>query len=84
MSETTAHKWFDPHVNSAFLFGIFLQIITAFIWVGAASQRLESLETRINQQAPLNERLARLEGEMVAARQSLGRIENRLDNGAKP
>ncbi|MBN8649071.1 MAG: hypothetical protein J0L55_14045 [Caulobacterales bacterium] len=84
MSTQTNHKWFDPQINMAFVFGIFLQAITAFIWVGAASQRLESLELRVNQQAPLNERLARLEGEMVAARQSLGRIETRLDNGAKP
>lgn len=84
MTEQVHNKWFDPQINTAFLFGIFLQIITAFIWVGAASQRLESLEARFNQQAPLNERLARLEGEMLAARQSLGRIETRLDNGAKP
>lgn len=79
--EEQNHKWFDPRINSAFLFGLFLQAITAFIWVGAASERLQSLENRFDAQAPLNERMARLEAEMSGARQSLSRIENRLDKG---
>ncbi|MCA0372461.1 MAG: hypothetical protein LCH83_06390 [Proteobacteria bacterium] len=83
MMEENNHKWFDPRINSAFLFGLFLQAITAFIWVGAASQRLQSLESRFDAQAPLNERMARLEAEMSGARQSLSRIENRLDNEVK-
>lgn len=78
------HKnWFDPKINFAFLFALLLQGITAFIWVGAAAQRLDSLENRINAQAPVAERLARLEAEMSGARQSLERIENRLDKGGK-
>ncbi len=77
------HKWFDPKFNFAFIFALILQGITAFIWVGAAAQRLDSLENRINAQSPMSERLARLEAEMTGARQSLERIENRLDKGGK-
>lgn len=76
------HKnWFDPKINFAFLFALLLQGITAFIWVGAAAQRLDSLENRLNAQSPLSERLARLEAEVAGARKSLDRIENRLDKG---
>jgi HAMP domain-containing protein len=84
MSEASSNSWFDPRINSAFFLSLFLQAIIAFIWVGAASQRLSSVESRLNQQAPTTERLARLEGEMGAIRQSLERIENHFNNRVRP
>lgn len=75
-----AHKYFDPKINIALLLTIFLQTIGAFFWVGSQSQRLNGVETRINAQGAVNERLARLEEQVIQARQSLDRIENRLDD----
>lgn len=74
-------KYFDPRINLAFILAVLLQAVTAFIWIGGAAQRLDSFEIRLNQQAPINERMARIEAEMQAARQSLTRIEDRLDKG---
>ena len=61
-----------------------LQTGGALIWAGAASERLEQMERRVDDQAalsaPVNERLARLEAHAVNARGSLERIERKLDD----
>lgn len=53
---------------------------TAFVllWVGRASARLDMLEMRLEQQAGVAERLARLEEQAAATRAALERIEVRL------
>lgn len=60
-----------------------LQTGGALIWAGAAGERLDQMERRLNDQAsvsaPVNERLARLEAHAVNARASLERIERKLD-----
>jgi len=57
-------------------------IQTAFVllWVGRAGARLDMLEQRIEQQAGVSERLARLEEQAFAQRATLDRIENKLGN----
>ncbi|MDC7677243.1 hypothetical protein [Asticcacaulis machinosus] len=56
---------------------------TAFVllWVGRMSARIEATEKRLEQQAGLTERLARLEEQSLATRASLERIETKLDRG---
>lgn len=73
-------KWIDTRINLTFVLAFVVQAVTAFIWIGNAAQRLDDFENRLNAQPPLNERMARIEAEMQGARQSLNRIENRLDN----
>lgn len=75
------NQWFDGRITLALLFSFLMQAIAAFLWIGSTAQRLDGIEIRLNQQAPIAERMARLEAEMAGARASLNRIENRLDNG---
>ena len=55
-----------------------IQSAGALMWGGAAEARLKNLEKTNTMNPPVSERLARLEEQMVMARQSLDRIENRL------
>jgi hypothetical protein len=60
---------------------ITIDIQTAFVilWVGRAGARLDMMEQRLEQQAGVNERLARLEEQAFAQRATLDRIETKLD-----
>ncbi len=60
---------------------VFLQAATALMWAGRASARIDDMQRRIDAQAPVAERLARLEAQAEASRQSLERIEARLERG---
>jgi nicotinamide riboside transporter PnuC len=84
MSEIATKSWFDGRVTLALVFAMLVQAFGALLWVGGAAQRLDSIESRLANQSNVSERLARLEAEMAAARMSLGRIETRLDRGARP
>ena len=57
-----------------------LVVQTGFVlvWVGKAAARLDMMEARLEQQAGVVERLARLEEQAVAQRASLERIESKL------
>jgi len=70
----------DRNVTLGVVLTIILQTGGALIWVGGAEARLEALETQAELSPPVNERLARLEEQMQMARQSLIRIEQRLDD----
>ena len=72
----------DLRVTIALLITIALEAIAALLWVGAAAQRIEALETRVDAQAGVVERLARLEAQMTGARATLDRIETTLDRRA--
>lgn len=74
----------DARVTLALLVAVALEAVAALLWVGAAAQRLTALETRLDAQTPVAERLARLEAQMVAARATLDRIEGRLDGAEAP
>ncbi|BBF80828.1 MULTISPECIES: hypothetical protein [Asticcacaulis] len=58
---------------------IVLQSAAALMWFGRASARLDTLEARLQQQAGVVERLARLEEQALATRAALSRIEAKLD-----
>jgi uncharacterized coiled-coil protein SlyX len=63
---------------------IVLQTAAALMWFGRAGARLEALEARLAQQAGVNERLARLEEQLLATRAALARIETKLDREVQP
>jgi hypothetical protein len=65
------------------LIGAFvLQTGAGLWWAGSAAQRITDLEQRIDHQAGVAERLARLETQADATRLSLARIEAKLDGPA--
>ncbi|PHR94322.1 MAG: hypothetical protein COA69_01635 [Robiginitomaculum sp.] len=57
-----------------------LQSAGALMWGGAAEVRLQALEVSASTVLPVAERMVRLEEQMSMARQSLARIERRLDD----
>lgn len=59
--------------------GLALQTGAALVWAGATGERIRHLENSVENAAPVNERLARLEAEAASARAALERIERRLD-----
>lgn len=71
------------HVDRTITFGLVLAVLVqtagALLWAGAAEARLSTLESQAIADMPVAERLARLEEQMIGARQSLTRIERRLD-----
>mgnify|MGYP000215187875 FL=1 len=71
------------HVDRTITFGLVLAVLVqtagALLWAGAAEARLSSLEDLAAHEPAVAERLARLEEQMNGVRQSLGRIERRLD-----
>lgn len=78
---TETGRW---HVQRQITLGVILalalQTSGALIWSGRVGARLDQLETSAQRQAPTAERLAGLEAEMRLMRESLNRIERRLDD----
>lgn len=70
---------FDRQVSLAVLVGLVVQTGGALLWAGGAAERIASIERRLDRQAGVNERLARLEAQADASRASLARIEALLD-----
>lgn len=58
---------------------IFLQTAAVLLWAGAASERITQVETQLQNMTGLSERTARLEAQMTYIRNSLVRIETKLD-----
>jgi hypothetical protein len=73
----------DLRLTLAILLTLVLQAIAALLWVGAAAQRLDNLESEIKLQQPILERMARIEAQVAAIRSSLDRIENHIDQEGK-
>lgn len=73
----------DFRLTLAILLTLVLQAIAALLWVGAAAQRLDNLESEIKLQQPILERMARIEAQVAAVRSSLDRIENHIDQEGK-
>ena len=69
----------DRTITLSLVVAVLVQTAGALLWAGAAEARLSQLETQAAADLPVAERLARLEEQMVGARQSLTRIERRLD-----
>ncbi|WP_454758921.1 hypothetical protein [Caulobacter segnis] len=75
-----ATRWrFDRQVSLGLVITVFLQAAAALMWAGRASARIDDMQRRLDAQAPVAERLARLEAQADASRQSLARIEARLE-----
>jgi hypothetical protein len=70
---------FDRQVSIGLVVTVFLQAATALMWAGRASARIDDMQRRVDAQAPVAERLARLEEQATATRQSLDRIEAKLE-----
>lgn len=74
------NRWrFDRQVSLGLVVTVFLQAAAALMWAGRASARIDDMQRRLDAQAPVAERLARLEEQATATRQSLERIEAKLE-----
>lgn len=69
----------DRTLNMSIIFAIFVQTAGALMWAGAAAARLSTLEASIAERRDVNERLARIEEQIVMTREGMTRIEGRLD-----
>ena len=77
---TAPQGWrLDRQVSIGLLVAVALQAAAALMWAGRASARIDDLRQRLDAQAPVAERLARLEAQAEASRASLARIETKLD-----
>ncbi|KSB91287.1 hypothetical protein AS593_20115 [Caulobacter vibrioides] len=81
---TTSNRWrLDRQVSVAVLVAVTLQAAAALMWAGRASARIDELQKRLDAQAPVAERLARLETQAEATRAALVRIEAKLDGAGR-
>jgi len=69
----------DRRLTIGVLVTLAIQTSGALMWAGAAEARLKMLETEVSQTPPVFERLARLEEKVDLTRQTVVRIEQRLD-----
>ena len=69
----------DGKINLSVIVTLALQTACALMWAGAAEARIKSLEGKLQKPPPVSERLARLEEKVDLNRQTLMRIEHRLD-----
>jgi len=63
----------------AIVITVLLQAAGALLWAGQAAARIDELQSRIEAQAPVAERLARLEEQAAFTRAAVERIEAKLD-----
>lgn len=75
MSET---GWKVP---AALVVALAMQTVGGLVWAGGAAARIAALEERVGEQRLVAERLARLEEQGIATRQTVERIERRLEAG---
>ena len=75
MSET---GWKVP---AALVVALGVQTVGGLVWAGGAAARIAALEDRVGEQRLVAERLARLEEQGIATRQTVERIERRLEAG---
>ena len=71
----------ERSVTLGVIIALALQTAGALMWAGATNERLNQLEVRAEQTAPVTERLARLEEHVAYSRAALERIERRMDEG---
>jgi hypothetical protein len=75
-----ANRWrLDRQISAAVLVAVVLQAAAALMWAGRASARIDDMQRRLDAQAPVAERLARLEEQAGGARAALDRIEAKLE-----
>ena len=69
----------DPRITLALIFALFLETAGGLIWAGRAAARAAASARAVATQPEVAERLARREVQVADARQSLARIEGKLD-----
>lgn len=69
----------DRRVTIALIISVAFQSAAGLVWAGAAAQRLSQLERRVDAMSDFNERLTRLEEQVIGARAQLERIEANTD-----
>ena len=69
----------ERKLTAGVLLALAVQTGGALVWAGAAAQRIEILEARVERARPVGERLARVEVELEAVRAQLDRIEKKVD-----
>lgn len=79
MADETARWRLDRQVGTAVLVAVALETAAALLWAGRAAARIDEIERKVAAQAPVAERLARLEEYAAAQGRQLGRIEGKLD-----
>ncbi|MEQ8746960.1 hypothetical protein [Pyruvatibacter sp.] len=73
------HWHLDKRVPIALIAAMTIQTAGALIWAGAAMQRIDYMERELIAISGVGERTARLEEQMRYLRQSVDRIETKLD-----
>ena len=73
----------DRQISLGLLLALIVQTSGALLWAGRTAERIDQLELRLEAQANVVERLARLEEQAVATRTVLSRIEGKLDRAAE-
>ena len=68
-------------VPAALVVALAVQTVGGLVWAGGAAARIAALEERVGEQRLVAERLARLEEQGIATRQTVERIERRLEAG---
>ena len=89
MDDPSPTPWrFERTLTFGVVIALAVQSAGALIWAGAAGERLNQIERRLDEQdalsVPVAERLARLEEHAVHTRAGLTRIEQRLDAQLPP
>ena len=69
----------DRQISLGLLLALIVQTSGALLWAGRTAERIDQLEMRLEAQADVTERLARLEEQALATRTVLSRIEAKLD-----
>lgn len=69
----------DRRVPIALIAAMTIQTAGALVWAGAAMQRMDYVEREVAASAMMGERTARLEEQIRYLRQSVDRIETKLD-----
>lgn len=69
----------ERKLTLAVVFALIVESAGVLLWAGAATERLKEVELRVAQQAPMAERLARVEAHLQMQSAQLGRIESKVD-----
>ena len=69
----------EIRITFAFSIALIVQSALGLIWAGAAANRIDQLERRVDASEEMIERTARLEEQMASVRATLLRIESKLD-----
>jgi len=80
MAMSDAAGWhLDKRVPIALIAAMTIQTAGALVWAGAAMQRMDYVEREVAASGLIGERTARLEEQIRYLRESVDRIESKLD-----